>query len=151
MIFDRKLLRAAVVRALADSRAEFDRAYTAQIERWNREREDWVADNEETWYQACANIEGKLRKNEPIMAEDLPRDRKYRGDVLVYKRSSPTVSSVTHNGARNTYTPPQHLLDFLTVLDLSSDETVTSNALKELGFGNLKKIVQYVTAEDPTA
>jgi hypothetical protein len=145
MILKRKALRDAIQRALDAHLAQFNTEIAEDKENERQERAAWLALNTATWRIALSSMNAKLTEGKVLVESDIPRDGRF-AQSLVYRGSR--HRHVASNGSVQLYQPPKELVALAAILDLSEDETVTTNALKQLGFASFRAIMPYLKPED---
>lgn len=136
MLFNRKALCDAIQLALDGQRAKFDQDLVDDNEKVNASRIMWCRQHTPTWRIALASMNVKLGEGKPIVDDDIPRQGRY-SESLTYKR--PPLARQSRS-----YQPPQELIALLTILNATEDETVSTAALKQLGFGSFRDIMPYL-------
>lgn len=131
MIFNRNTLRHTIVTTLAAMRSEYDRKQEQAKRYVQGKRDEWHDEYRDAWYLALDVIRVKLDAGDVVEHNDIPR---VRGSVNVF--SEPYRYDNGEPIRCGDYVEPESLRLLLTVLDLmDGDNTVSTNALKELGVG----------------
>lgn len=135
MKIDRKQLRQAVTDALAEHKARHDQA----IQRWESavelDRKAWIDDHLPAWGETAKVIARKVRKGEPIVREDLPRER-HGSSPLLYRQDDYSLRLPSGEQVRRpdrAYTAPYELSALGKALDVITDDEITHTALRSLG------------------
>lgn len=135
MKFQRTKLRTAVVAAMNQEKADHDRNVKKYEDAVAEASDKWLCDYEDDWREALVGIHTKLDRGEPILRTDIPRYAKgaYRDNLLVY--GGPINDRGYRIDGPREFQESSDLRALLTVLDLISDDEITTHALKELGLG----------------
>jgi hypothetical protein len=136
-MFNREALRGAVRRAIEEHRAAYDRERSRLAQQLESSKQQWLRDHRDAWHDATVKIVKKLGKDEPITEKDLPRGRGFHYLSLYEPPRIPSSKE---------YEAPADLLAFAALLDVVTDEKISTNALKDLGFGQraLGSIIPYL-------
>jgi len=124
MMFNRKSLIQAVEWSLNRQRQVWEERQAELKGLMEGERREWLVKNREHWQNAAEAIKLKLADYEPITEDDLPR---YRGFISTFR-------PVRHP-SQGEYEEDADLRALINVLETVEDDTVSMNALKNLGFG----------------
>lgn len=140
MKFDRAQLAKAVDAALA--------AHRAREEKWVAERKDeeeqrltqWLTDHRDEWAAAAKKIAAACRKNLPVTRELLPPVGGESWKECNYYRPTRQSTSMEF------YEPPMPLLALAAILQVVTDDTVTTSGLTALGVDSktLHSCVRYL-------
>lgn len=135
MRFSRVAFLTAVRQALETERRDYDARWDAYREAVTRSEADWLVENAQTCRDAFAAAVRKLENDEPVTREDLPRyaTGSLRDNVLVYL--GPTDARGHRANPPGEFRESADLRAMLNVLELCTDDEVTTNGLKELGIG----------------
>lgn len=135
MRFSRTAFIAAIYRALASERREYDAKWDAYREAISRSETDWLREYAERCTDALAAAIAKLENDEPITRSDLPcyPTGSLRDNILVYH--GPVDSRGHRVNPPGEFRESTDLRAMLNVLELCTEEEVTTNGLKELGIG----------------
>ena len=123
MQFNRKALIEAADKARVRHRALWEERVQAIIDAREADRKQWIERHRNDWLLACGNIVNKLQDGEPVVENDLPRERNY----VAFYRPQPQRDTK--------YEEPHELKALIALLETVEDDTVSSSALKNLGFG----------------
>lgn len=138
MQFNRSALVAAIDEAIKQERATIDAVRESNRLAAEAQREEWLSLNHDNWMKATAAIRAKLRKGQPVVEEDIPRDRASSyGKAFFRAKSGTQVVAVT-----------TELVGLRSVLSAVSDDEISTAALRSLGVGvqTLRKIVPLLGA-----
>lgn len=138
MQFDRSALVAAIDKAIKQEKDTINAVRERNRMAAEEQRKEWLSLNHDNWMKATATIRAKLRKGQPVVEDDIPRDRvgSY-GKAFFRAKSGTQVVTVT-----------TELVGLRSVLSAISDDVVSTAALRSLGVGaqTLRKIVPLLGA-----
>lgn len=122
--FDVKALRAAAEQTMEADRAAWETKRAEENAALADERAAWLEKWGPEWLAATKAVAAKIRKGQPVVAEDLPRGDRYTSVELWHEgRTRP----------RGEFRPSESLTTLLQVLAVVADDTVTAAALRNLG------------------
>lgn len=126
MDFTVAVLKQAVARAIQDHRDEHMGAIDNRIQREADARAQWCERYLPEWQVAAKRISARVRKGEPVTAEDLPR-----GNDRWDSRARLYDPIAIPNKAD--YRAPSDLINLMAILETIEGSVVTTNALRQLG------------------
>jgi len=125
MQFNRSALIEAIDKAIQLEHAAIVDIHARNAAANDEHRREWLSLHEEKWMKATAVIRAKLRRGEPVVEEDIPRDRSGYTGKAYYRPKR--VSEVPARAAE--------LAGLRAVLDAVADEMIGTTALRSLGVG----------------
>jgi hypothetical protein len=140
MEFRVKELRRAALDSIASLRRKHEQDQKKKLQDWSDAKHAWMLEHGQEWAAACFQIRRRLRAGHPVTREDLPsRNHWSGGQIQLFQISEPKESE---------FQEPTALREIVAVLDLITDETVTTNALAEVGIprGIMRQVVQHLPA-----
>lgn len=128
MMFNREALLYACRLSLENHRVAWEQDQTARKQAYTDSQTEWMQTYARAWRDACEAIVYKLDNGEPIVERDLPQKRGSWHSVAVFdvRGGEPKPGE---------YQAPQDTLALIAVLEAVTDEKISTNGLKELGFG----------------
>jgi hypothetical protein len=147
MIFNRETLKDAAQQALIDLRAKYDERIRRYEDLEIESEIAWIKMYGPRWIEACNAITEKIGRGEPVTYRDIPTLEKSLDVAALY--GGPQGKRGNRFHAINTpdaYEEPAELRKLLIVLDLCTDETVSTYGLKELGIGQrvMSVVMDYI-------
>lgn len=121
--------RSALIEAI-DQALKQERAATANVQARNAQsnaenRDEWLSLYSESWMKAANAIRNKIRKGQPVVEDDIPRDRAgYHGKAF-YRPRRPEELPATR----------PELVGLRQVLTAVADDQISTTALRSLGVG----------------
>jgi hypothetical protein len=125
MQFNRSALVAAIDKAIQQDQAAIDAVAQRNNDLNEQYRVEWLAQHQDAWTKAAVTIRAKLRKGQPVVQADIPRDRSGYGGMAFYQAKRGEATPVR----------AAELAGLRAVLAAVSDDTITSTALRSLGVG----------------
>lgn len=126
MQFNRSALIDAIDRAMEQERQAIETVRANNAKGDALYLEEWLSMHADAWQKATALIRAKLRKGQPVLEDDIPRDRSNRGIGKAYFRPRRGEALPTTR---------TELAGLRAVLDAVSDQEISSAALRSLGVG----------------